>query len=222
MPKVEFHCHTLYSGDSLVDLASLVAVCKRKGIQKCVITDHNSIAGALQAVKLAPDLFIIGEEILTLQGELLGFFLKEQVPAGLSSREAIDRLRNQGAFISVSHPFDKLRKGSWRLDDLTAILPYVDAIEMFNSRCLSPQYNLKAIIFAQQHHLLGTVGSDSHSLSEVGSATLVLPDFYDQVTLKHSLAFAEPHTRLSPPWVHFYSRYASWRLRRRSVKRQES
>ncbi len=216
MLKAEFHCHTRFSGDSLVDLPRLIAVCKRKGIQKLVVTDHNTIAGAIEAVKLAPALFIIGEEILTQQGELLGFFVQEEIPAGLSAQATIDLLRSQGAFISVSHPFDSLRKGHWRPDDLIGILPYINAIEMFNSRCLSPQDNLKAIVFAQQHHILGTVGSDAHSLIEVGAATLVLPEFYDAASLQHSLSLAEPHTHLSPPWVHFYSRYAAWRIRSKS------
>jgi predicted metal-dependent phosphoesterase TrpH len=210
MIKVEFHCHTRYSGDSLIDLPQLLRTCDQKGIHKLVITDHNTISGAQKAVELAPDRFIIGEEILTQQGELLGFFVKEEIPAGLSAQASIDLLRAQGAFISVSHPFDKMRKGRWRLDDLIEILPGIDAIEMFNSRCLLPQYNLKAIIFAQQYHLLGTVGSDAHSLGEVGAATLSLPDFTDAASLKRSLSLAEPHTRLSPPWVHFYS---SWRKR---------
>jgi len=213
MIKVDFHCHTRFSKDSLVDLPDLLHICDHRSISKLAITDHNTIAGALQAVKLAPDRFIIGEEVMTLQGELLAFFLKEEVPAGLPAQQAVDLLRSQGAFISVSHPFDRLRQGSWRESDLLSILPYIDAIEMFNSRCLLPQYNMKAIIFAQQHHILGTVGSDAHALSEVGAATLTLPEFNDAHGLKKALSLAEPHTHMSPPWVHFYSRYASWRKR---------
>jgi len=216
MLKVEFHCHTRYSKDSLVELADLLHVCKRKGIHKLVVTDHNTIAGALKARELAPDQFIIGEEMMTLQGELLGIFIKEEIPIGLSAKAAIELLRSQGAFISVSHPFDTLRQGHWHPDDLISIIPDIDAIEMFNSRCLLPRFNLQSITFAHQHHLLGTVGSDAHSLVEVGVATLTLPDFEDADSLKHSLSFAEPHIHMSPPWVHLYSRYASWSKRKTS------
>ena len=219
MISVDFHCHTTYSGDSLIELPDLLRVCDRKGIQKLVITDHNTISGALKAMELAPDRFIIGEEILTQQGELLAIFLKEEIPAGLSPQATIDLLHAQGAFISVSHPFDALRHGHWRQADLVNILPGIDAIEMYNSRCLLPRYNLNAIYFAQQHHLLGTVGSDAHSLQEVGASTLTLPDFDDAASLKHSLAFAEPHTHMSAPWVHFSSRYANWR--KRSIKSRD-
>ncbi len=213
MVKVEFHCHTRYSTDSLVELPDLLRTCDQKGLHKIIITDHNTIAGALKAVELAPDHFIVGEEIMTQQGEILAFFVNEEIPAGLTAQQTIDLLHAQGAFISVSHPFDKLRKGRWRVDDLTAVLPGIHAIEMFNSRCLLPQYNLNAIVFAQQHHILGTVGSDSHTLGEVGSATLSLPEFFDTASLKSALSLAEPHIHMSPPWVHFYSRYAAWRKR---------
>jgi predicted metal-dependent phosphoesterase TrpH len=209
--KTEFHCHTNYSKDSLVTLRDLVTTCRKKGIQRLVVTDHNAIVGALQAHELDPTLFIVGEEIMTQQGELLAIFVQELVPAGLPASEAIALLRSQGAFISVSHPFDSARSGHWRTEDLLSITPKIDAIEIFNSRCISPNSNILAADFSYKHHLPGTVGSDSHSLREVGTSTLTLPDFHDAATLKSALMMAEPHVRLSGPWVHFYSIYARWR-----------
>ncbi|HEX9090809.1 MAG TPA: PHP domain-containing protein [Anaerolineales bacterium] len=211
MITVEFHCHTWYSHDSLVRLPQLLATCRKKGLQHLAITDHNTIQGALEAVALDPHTFIAGEEILTLQGELLAYFVKELVPAGLPASETINLLRQQGVFISVAHPFDTLRKGHWTLDDLLEITPYVDAIEVFNSRCIAAQANQQAAEFAQEHHLLATVGSDAHSLGEVAAASLFLPEFHDALSLKQALAQAQKHVRLSSPWVHFYSRYAAWR-----------
>jgi len=211
MITVELHCHTRYSHDSLVLIPQLLASCRKKGLHHLAITDHNTIQGALEAVALDPHIFIAGEEILTLQGELLAYFVKEPVPAGLSASETIHLLRQQGAFISVAHPFDTLRKGHWSLDDLLGILPLVDALEVFNSRCIAPQANQQALAFARQHQLLATVGSDAHSLGEVAAATLVLPEFNDATSLKHALAHAQQRARLSSPWVHFYSRYAAWR-----------
>jgi predicted metal-dependent phosphoesterase TrpH len=213
MIKVEFHCHTSYSKDSLVNVEDLPDICNKKGLHKLVITDHNTIEGALRAQTLDPERFIIGEEILTQQGEILGIYVEEGIPPNLSAQDTITLLRSQGAFISVSHPFDTLRKGHWSVDDLNEILPGIDAIEVFNSRCLLPRSNLDAIVYAQQHHLLGTVGSDAHSLGEIGTSTLILPDFKDAASLKQALTLSEPHVRLSPPWVHFYSRYAAWRRR---------
>jgi predicted metal-dependent phosphoesterase TrpH len=213
--KAEFHCHSCYSKDSLVTLQALQLTCQKKAIQRLVITDHNNIQGAISAHELDAKLFISGEEIMTQQGELLGIFVKELIPAGLPALKAIELLRSQDAFISVSHPFDSLRQGHWEEADLLEILPGIDAIEVFNSRCLNPQSNTLADNFAIKHHLLGTVGSDSHSTGEVGTSTLTLPDFHDTASLRAALAQSQAHVRLSNPLVHFHSRYAKWRKQAR-------
>ena len=207
--RVEFHCHTSYSGDSLMKPERLLEVCRQRGIDRVAITDHNTIAGALRARALDPERVIVGEEIRTREGELLAFFVREEVPAGLSPSEAIARLRDQGAFISVAHPFDRLR-GYWRLPVLLSILPYVDAIETFNARCMWPGFNRQAQAFARQHDLLGTVGSDAHAAFELGRASLRLPAFHDADSLRRALAQAQPRVRLSAPWVHLVTRYAKW------------
>jgi predicted metal-dependent phosphoesterase TrpH len=209
--KAEFHCHSRYSKDSLVPVDKLRAECLNKGIQRLVVTDHNNIAGALNAHDLDPVLFIIGEEIMTTDGELLGIFVKEPIPGGLPPEETIEVLRSQGAFISVAHPFDTMRSGHWERDNLMKILPQIDAIEVFNSRCIDRQANKIAHEFAQEHQLLVTVGSDSHTLKEVGTSTLRLPLFEDVDSLREALKSAELSTRMSSPWVHFYSSYARWK-----------
>src|SRR3990172_3631865 len=138
MPKisVEFHCHTIYSKDSLTHPEILVSACRRKEIDRVVVTDHNTIKGAQAARALAPELVIVGEEVMTTQGEILAAFVTEEIPPGLSPQETIRRLKDKNAFISVSHPFDRLRSGGWREEHLLEILPLVDAIEVYNSRCL--------------------------------------------------------------------------------------
>ena len=213
MIKSEFHCHTNVSKDSLVSLEDLLTACRKKSLNRIVITDHNTIEGALEANACDSQKFIVGEEIKTMNGELLAIFVQEQVPSRLSPMETIEILRAQGAFISVSHPFDVFRSGHWELEDLIKIVPYVDAIEVFNSRCMFPRFNTLAKEFAEQYHLLGTVGSDSHHISEIGTATLSLPDFNDADSLKNALAQAQPHLKLSAPWVHFYSRHAAGQKR---------
>lgn len=111
--RIEFHCHTIYSPDSLNEIDDLLRTCEERGIDRVVITDHNTIAGAVAAKELDPKRVIVGEEIRTTQGELLAAFVQEKIPRGLSPFEAIARLREQGAFISVSHPFDR-RGGYWK------------------------------------------------------------------------------------------------------------
>jgi predicted metal-dependent phosphoesterase TrpH len=211
MLTVEFHCHTEYSKDSLTRIPALLKNCRRKAINRLVITDHNTIAGALRAKESDPELIIIGEEVMTRQGELLAAFVEEEIPAGLPALEAISQLRQQEAFISVSHPFDTLRKGHWKPDDLLEIIPLVDAIETFNARCLWPAANWKAEAFARRHGLRATVGSDAHHLAEVGNAVLHLQPFEDAASLRLALDEARSSLRLSAPWVHFFSTYAKTR-----------
>ena len=151
MLRVEFHCHTRLSKDSLLSPEGLLAACRRKQIDRVVITDHNTIAGALIAKQLDPTRVIIGEEILTQDGELLAAYVTEEVPRGLPAAETIARLREQGAFISVSHPFDVMRSGHWEADNLLRILPLVDAIETFLE--LPPGTNLDMV----EHEIFGTI-----------------------------------------------------------------
>ncbi len=209
--RTDFHTHTIYSPDSLTQPEKLVATARRRGIDRLIVTDHNRIEGALRCKELDPERVIVGEEIMTTQGELLAAFVREEVPAGLPPLEAIARLRAQNAFISVSHPFDRHRKGHWKDADLLAILPHVDAIETFNARCMFPWHNWRAADFAQAHGIPGTCGSDAHAAFEVGRGTLLLPPFEDATSLKEALKQAvTPPLILSTPLVHFTSRWAVW------------
>ena len=208
MLRVETHCHTIYSKDCLVRPEKLISTCREKGIDRVVITDHNTTRGAFAAQKIDPEMVIIGEEILTSKGELLAAYMREEIPAGLTPMETISRLRDQGAFISVSHPFDVLRSGHWQEEDLLEIASLVDAIEVFNARCMSPDFNRQASEFAQRNNLLGTVGSDAHGAYELGRAAMLLPIFDDAASLKAALPQAKFETRLSSPFVRLTSRYA--------------
>jgi predicted metal-dependent phosphoesterase TrpH len=206
--RVEFHCHTIYSKDSLTTPEQLVRAAHRKGLDRVIVTDHNTTRGALRAQQIDPGLIIVGEEIMTTRGELLVAYVREEIPAGLTPQETIGRLREQGAFISVSHPFDAQRSGHWDLPDLLEILPLVDAIETFNSRCMDPNHNAQAQEFAQQHDLAGTVGSDAHTAMELGRASLSVEAFAGADELRRGIRQAQARVRLSSPLIHLTSRYA--------------
>jgi hypothetical protein len=210
---VELHCHTYHSKDSLLDPERLLEVCRRKGIDRVAITDHNTIEGARAASELDPERVIIGEEIMTTQGELLGYFMKERIPPDLSPRETIARLRDQDAFISVSHPFDNMRPGSWQEEALREILDLVDAIEIFNARSWTAAANHKASSLANEVGVLGTAGSDAHASIEVGQALLSLPVFNDSDSFRSALSQAQILAKRSIFLVHFLSRYATFRKR---------
>ena len=207
--RVEFHCHTYASKDSLTPPKKLIAAARKRGVDRLVITDHNSITGAKEAQVLDPELVIIGEEIMTTRGEILAAFVKEEIPAGLPPVEVINRLRDQEAFISVSHPFDTMRSGGWKERDLLEILPLVDAIEVFNSRCMRKSFNQDARQFAEKYDIPGTVGSDAHAAFEVGRSLLLLEAFEGPDGLRKILRAGIPIVKSSPSWFHLTSRYAT-------------
>lgn len=208
MLKLEFHCHTNASKDSLTRPEDLVRAARKRGLDRLIITDHNSIAGAVAAQRLDPELVIVGEEIMTTRGEILAAYVTEEIPAGLTPLETIRILREQGAFISVSHPFDEWRKGGWKEADLLEIIPHVDAIEIFNSRCMDPRFNQRAMAFAEKHNLPGTVGSDAHAIFEVGKSVVWLDPFQGPDGMREVIRQAKYQMKLSPWWVHFVSTYA--------------
>ena len=211
MLRVESHSHTIYSKDSLTKPEKLIEVCRKKGIDRIVITDHNTNSRFINPEVGNGALIIVGEEIMTTEGEILAAFVQQEIPAGLSSDDVIHILREQNAFISVSHPFDQWRSGHWQLADLINIAPLVDAIEIFNARCMLPSFNRRALEFAKKHDLAGTAGSDAHAAIELGKTTMILPEFSNADELRLALQRAHYEISLSSPLIHFTSRYAVWR-----------
>jgi predicted metal-dependent phosphoesterase TrpH len=211
--RTDFHTHTVFSRDGLTGIPQFIAAAKRSGLDRVAVTDHNTLRGAREAAALEPELVIPGEEIMTTEGELLGYYLQKEIPKGLTPEETIARLRDQGAAISVSHPFDRLRHGAWKVDALRRILPLVDAIEGFNARCLFAEDNRRADLFARENAVAMTAGSDSHNAFELGAAGLELPSFHDAATLRAALGQAKVFGHLLPFWVHFFSTYAKWKKR---------
>ena len=199
--KVDFHCHTLYSPDSIAQIKPLLKAAHKHGLDQLVITDHNSLRGAVEAHALEPDFVLIGEEIKTTYGEFLAVFVQEEIPAHLEPFKVIELLRAQGAFISVSHPFDNYRSG-WPLQMLAEIAPLVDAFETCNARVLNQRMNDEALAFANAHNLPGTAGSDAHAPYEVGRVSLDLPDFTDTESLRQVIRAGQVVGSISPTWVH--------------------
>jgi hypothetical protein len=189
--KIDLHCHTVSSKDASIKLEDLLAECDRKGIAKIAITDHDRIDGALESASRWPVRIIPGIEIMTSRGELLAYYVRENVPAGISPMDTITLLKSQGAIISVSHPFDPWRNGGWKLACLLEILPWLDAVEGFNAHCFTDKPNRQATSFARTYHLAVTAGSDAHHSFEIGSAGLTLSDFNSPDELRQSLKQAK-------------------------------
>jgi len=211
--RLDLHCHTRYSGDSLTTLDQLLQRMDRRGLDMVAITDHNTLAGALDFCAWAPDRFIAGEEIKTQRGELLALFLEEAVPPGLSLPETISRVRAQGGLVGVSHPLDRLRSGALGREALDEIHGELDFVEVFNARMTFPADNRLAQELAAGWGLPGSAGSDAHAPFEVGRAYVEMPAFDDPASFLDSLAQGQIQGRLSSPLVHLASTYAKWRNR---------
>ncbi len=217
--KVDLHSHTIYSKDCLTRTAALIDHARQVGLTKIAVTEHNRLDGALRAKELAPDLVIVGEEIKTTHGEIIAYFLTEEVPRGLSPQETIARLRAQGAVISIPHPLDSLRSSAMGLENVLKIIDQVDALEVLNARCVKGKDNEAAAELAKKYGKLATAGSDAHILFEVGHCYLEMPAFEDNAqSFLQALQSAQPAGQISPFWPHLMSTYAKIRKRIVPVK----
>ncbi len=205
MIKADLHIHTAYSPDATTSLDQVVSRCLKLGINCIAVTDHNTILGALRVREMAPFPVIVGEEINTCSGEIIGYFLTEEIPPRLPAEETVRRIKEQGGLVCIPHPFDRLRFSALRRQTLEMILPQVDIIEVFNSRVLLPRHNLRALHFAQENGLLLSAGSDAHVPSEIGRAYVAMPEFNDKEEFCQALAQGVVIGKSASPWVHLWS-----------------
>lgn len=174
--RVDMHCHTRASKDSLNPYEGIVPALDAAGIDRVVITDHDRIEGALRLHAQAPDRVIVGEEIRTREGpDLIGIFLTELIPKFTPIREACQRIREQGGVVYVPHPFDARRRGGGEL--LDGIADLVDVVEAHNARTFSPEINARGEAWALARGKLLGAGSDAHTLGEIGTACVEVPAF---------------------------------------------
>lgn len=172
---IDLHCHTSASFDSLARPGDVVRAAAVRGLTHLVVTDHDRIDGAIAARDAAPDglTVIVGEEIKTRDGDLIGAFLERAVPPGLSAVESIAAVREQGGLVGIPHPFDRMR-GSLLTDGrMSELASLVDWVEIHNARLVGGG-NERAAAFAKEHRLPGIAVSDAHSVLEVGVAYTAL------------------------------------------------
>lgn len=192
----DLHMHTKYSKDSTSTVESLVATAKDVGLGAIAVTDHNAIAGALRARELAGDdlIVIVAEEVMTLQGEVIGLFIEELIPGGLSFDETLSLIKEQGGLVYVPHPFDRLRTTpSYRL--MVDNLHRIDVIETYNARNMLPRFNVTAERFAAKYNVAAGAGSDAHVLPGLGTAMLRMPRFAGPEEFMAALREADIVTR---------------------------
>ena len=176
--RVDLHSHTMWSGDSTTTPDELLDAVVACGIDVLCITDHNAIRGALEVAANLPCRVIVGEELKTHAGEIIGLFLNERVPIGVQPREAARLIREQGGLVYIPHPFDPMRRNleEGAMRDL-ANDGLIDAIEVLNAKTSLNSLNAKAAAFAEEFDLAGGAGSDAHVPLALGAAYVEMPDF---------------------------------------------
>jgi hypothetical protein len=219
MLKADLHIHTCYSFDSSMSLERVIERCVEVGIDCLAITDHNTIAGALKMREIAPFTVIVGEEILTAEGEIIGLFLTEEIPSGLPPQEVVTRIKAQGGLVCIPHPFDPLRPSAMRDHAVEALLTQIDIIEVFNSRTALSASSKKAHRFAQTHGLPASAGSDAHTLGEIGDAYVEMPPFNGREEFLSALAHGKITGHRAYPWVHIFSAWARLKKKLRQEKK---
>jgi len=176
--RVDCHLHTVASGDSVLTLEELADRAKQAGLDAVCVTDHNvTHAAAAAAQRDLGVRIIIGEEIRTPDGDVIGLFLTERIPYVLPLAEVIGRIRAQGALVYVPHPFDQVRSSLGRVLPGLCAAGAVDVIEVFNAKIADQALNARAAALADEFALPGGAGSDAHDAPGVGAAYLEMPDF---------------------------------------------
>lgn len=174
------HSHTMFSGDSTTTLDEIHDAVAASGIDVLCVTDHNAIEGALRLQKSLAGVcrVIVGEEVRTHTGEVIGLFLTEKISYGASAADTCRQIRAQGGIVYVPHPFDPMRKNLTEasLNDI-AEAGLVDAVEGHNSKTSLKSLNARAVQFARDRDLAIGAGSDAHVPLALGSGYVEMPDF---------------------------------------------
>jgi predicted metal-dependent phosphoesterase TrpH/glycosyltransferase involved in cell wall biosynthesis len=197
---VDLHMHTDHSGDCVTPVDVLLATAHERGLGAIAVTDHNVIGGALAARAKAEEYgikVIVGEEVMTgEQGEVIGLFLEQQIPRGMTLEATIAEIHRQGGLVYVPHPFDRLHSVP-DYENLLKVVGDVDALEVFNPRIAIPAYNEEAVRFAGKYRIVGGAGTDAHVAQGLGAVRIRMHDFDGPEEFLESLRDADITGRAS-------------------------
>jgi predicted metal-dependent phosphoesterase TrpH len=215
----DFHIHTRYSRDSILSEEKFIRRAVERGLTHVAVTNHNNVEGAVavrehvEKMGLADEMTVIlGEEVSSADGEIVGLFLTTTVPRGLTADETADAIHAQGGLVSIPHPFDPFRSSHIQHEPLLRLADAgkIDMVEVFNSRVTLQRHNVEAAEFAARYGIPGIAASDSHSSYEIAMSFNALPLFSSADELRACLPENEWHGNRSTVLIHLTTRYAVW------------
>lgn len=212
MLKVDFHTHSSASPDGGISTEQYAQVLEDGTLDYVAITDHNTTTKALELHSLLGEQIIVGEEITAREGELIGLFLKETIPAGLSALETAQAIRKQGGLVYIPHPFETVRKGIPQ-STLEQIMELVDIIEVFNGRAFFQNKGPAATTVARLNHKPGVASSDAHGVKGLGTAYTTIKKKPTKESLLAELKVA--HLTMHRPPLHTLLYPKTNRIRKR-------
>ena len=213
MLKADLHIHTEYSMDCNTPLEKIIQRCLETGINCIAVADHGTIEGALRLKNIAPFTVIVAEEMLTPHGEIMGMFLNEGIPSGLSVEQTLAHIKAQGGLVCLPHPFDTFRHSALDGRIIETIVEQIDILEVFNSRSPLLRSSAKANLFAEKYSIAKSAGSDAHTTSEIGNAYVEMPEFNGKDDFLQALQKGRICGNRTNPLIHFASVWA--RLRKK-------
>jgi len=175
--RVDLHLHSDYSHDGQSSLQELIDRCHELGLKRIALTDHNTVEGALELARIAPDLAIVGEEAKTREGEVIGLFISKRLPPYLRPEETMDLIHEMSGLTYVPHPFDRNRS-HFSPERIVALAARIDIIEVYNPWCEATANKAAAKMAADLDKATAT-GSDSHSAKELGRSWMEMDEYSD-------------------------------------------
>jgi len=206
--KADLHMHSQYSMDCNMPLEKIIERCQKVGVNCVALCDHGTAEGALKLQEIAPFRVIVAEEVLTPYGEIMGMFLEETIPSGLSVPEVISRIRAQGGLVCIPHPFDTFRHSALKNQVIEEIADQIDIFEVLNARAVLGRDSARAEAFAAKHGLVRSAGSDAHTAREIGNAYVEMPEFEGRDDFLEALKKGKISGRRTSPFIHFASLWA--------------
>lgn len=177
MLRVDLHLHSVFSHDGQSSLAALVERCRELGLDRIALTDHNTVEGALELARMAPELTIIGEEAKTREGEVIGLFITGRLAPYLMPEEVMDVIHDMGGLTYVPHPLDRHR-AHFRPERVVELADRIDIIETYNPWC-DAAANAAAAGLAADLGKVAATGSDAHAVEELGRSWMEIDDYAD-------------------------------------------